>query len=821
MHSMTAALAAHTLTPADQPTPAETGWFATLWNWSVDHVPGGGITVLAALGVLGFIASNPKGRTALLEASKGLWSVLVTLSKAIWSVLRFYGGYETRGEARSDAGFLRAGTRLIHTGGPAPVALGSVAFAPPRVSLVKPRRRRPSARARRAADWLIGYQGRAAKALHVAVQVALAVQWVVARAFRIARAVGRAVRAVYGAVAPVVTAVALVLRMWHRWPYAVRGLARLALTAAAVGLFVPAWRTRTSVLLVVALVVVVAVAQRWKPKAPGDDVVYGPRIWTLLREDLGLPEDEIREHWLQLPAKLSEEGARIVLRLPWTFRGSQGEKDTVTALINSRIPGEWVGRYQFTGDHATALYTHKPPPKPPAPEPEPPAAVNIWDPKVQEILATLGPDEFYLGQDTFDRPIIQKMSDEQAHWALSVGSGGGKSAFLQWLAIQMLMKGGTIIGIDPKMVSLTPLIGITGIHLYGNPQAPQDMRATLEWVVQVVNARNYEKKHKTRTEFLPLYVFLEECNQLADILKEEYTSTKESGAPAGDPIWRDAVASTLRLGREVNVHIIAVFQDFKDTQFGGVSLVPLFPFKILGSYREQQWKRIMGASFPMPPIQKKAGRMVLVTDTGDVTRIQTPYAPWNPDLTKDENQKEAYRLLTAYYKQLRDEHGYSADGLYVAPPAASPEVAPALLRRLSRDTAPQGPNVGSEGGMSDETAGHAVTHQGGVTADVTGLRDRLRLIPGQAAGGAHEDALAAPVLLNIAEIAREMKARGYDIEAGLIRQHKRRKDSTGFPEGVETADGEKYTLGQLVAFYEKRGLAKREEEQEAMEGDVI
>ncbi|MFD3933516.1 hypothetical protein, partial [Streptomyces sp. NPDC058614] len=101
-------------------------------------------------------------------------------------------------------------------------------------------------------------------------------------------------------------------------------------------------------------------------------------------------------------------------------------------------------------------------------------------------------------------------------------------------------------------------------------------------------------------------VILEECNHLADILKEEYTATKASSDPAGDPIWRDGVATALRLGREVNVHIIAVFQDFKDTQFGGVSLVPLFPFKILGSYSERQWKRIMGNSFPMPPIQKKA-----------------------------------------------------------------------------------------------------------------------------------------------------------------------------------------------------------------------
>ncbi|MFE0633497.1 hypothetical protein ACFW3D_42040, partial [Streptomyces sp. NPDC058864] len=488
---------------------------------------------------------------------------------------------------------------------------------------------------------------------------------------------------------------------WHFWPYAARGLARLVLTAALVGLTLPAWRTLTLVVLAVLLVVAVALAHRFKPAPPGDDAVYGPRLWVILREDLALPEDEPSENWLRLPDKLGAEGARILIRLPWSFRGTQGEKDDVTSLLNSRLPGEWQGRYTFTGEHFSAVYTHKPPPKPPAPAPEPPGAVDIWDPKVQEILASLGPDEFYLGQDTFDRPVIQKMSDEQAHWALSVGSGGGKSAFLQWLAIQMLMKRGTVVIIDGKMVSMTPLIGIEGTHSYVNPQAPQDMRATLEWVAEVVNARNYEKKHRIRTDFPPLYVILEECNHLADILKEEYTATKASSDPGGDPIWRDGVATALRLGREVNVHIIAVFQDFKDTQFGGVSLVPLFPFKILGSYSERQWKRIMGNSFPMPPIQKKAGRMVLALDSGDVSRIQTPYVSWVPEYTKDENQQHAYRLLTAYYEELRQTHGYETTGLYAAPPAHSPEVAPALLRRVSRDTGLEGRTGGSVGGLSE------------------------------------------------------------------------------------------------------------------------
>ncbi|MFF2813872.1 hypothetical protein ACFVT2_43300, partial [Streptomyces sp. NPDC058000] len=573
------------------------------------------------------------------------WSLAKFLYRAARSTARFYGGRELRGPARSTATAWSAGTRVQREDQEDAAAMGSVAWAPPRISLVKQPRRQPSPWARKAAAWLRTYSGKGSHTLDRAVA---ALRWTFRaadRASALDRAVWRGLTAAYRTTAPI-------LGNWPCWPYAARGLVRVILTALLVFALVPAWDVWAVLVAVLATAALGALLPRMAPIRPGDDVVYGPRLWVVLREDLKLPDEEEAAGWLQLPARLDADDARIALRLPWTFRGSDMEKESITALMNSRLPGEWVGRYSFRGDHATAVYTHKPPPKPTPPAPEPPAAVNIWDPKVQEILAALGPDEFYLGQDTFDRPVIQKMADEQNSWALSIGSGGGKSAFLQWLAVQMLMKRGTIVVIDPKMVSLTPLIGIEGVHDYINPRAPLDMRASLEWVADVLDARNFEKKNGIRTAFPPLYVFLEESNHLADVLKEQHSADKKTGESAADPVWRD-VASILRLGREVNVHIIAVFQDLKDNQFGGVSLSPLFPLKFLGSYTENQWKRIMGSRTEMPAIQKKAGRMVFALDTGEITRIQTPYAQWNPELTKDQNQQEAYRLLTAYYKELR------------------------------------------------------------------------------------------------------------------------------------------------------------------------
>ncbi|WP_329307843.1 ATP-binding protein (plasmid) [Streptomyces sp. NBC_01260] len=835
MHSMTAALAAHTSSPPD-PATENGGWvadaFAAAWNWGAATLPGGNTTMFGILLVLGIAADQtskkkgggtvrPSGKGflhGLVSLFKGLWGGLVALFKAVWAIARFYGGRELRGEPRSNATFFRAGTRRTDPLDAPAVQLGSIAFAPPRVSLVKTPRRQPSPWARNAATWLRTYTGRGAAFLDWAVR---AVRWAVKMARKVHgwyQATAGVVRAVYGVVAPVVRTLAHALRAWHCWPYAARGLTRLGLTVALLGLTVPAWRTWTIVALVVAAAGLSVLAHRHQPKKPGDDAVYGPKVWTILRDDLGLPDDEPRESWLQLPEHLADPGARIVLRLPWTFRGSDIEKDTVSKLINSRLPGEWAGRFSFQGEHATAVYTHKPPPKPPAPKPTPPKAVDINEPRVQEALANLAPDEFLLGADENNELVVRKMAGEVSHWAFSVGSGGGKSTTLQWLAVQMVMKRGIILGIDPKLISLAPLVNVPGVYLYKDPENGLDMRRALTWGADVVMARFYEIEQGTATEFDPLYIFLEETNELAGILRNVWnkirTKTGEDKDPAADPIWEEAVARILRFGRAANVHLLAVFQDFKDNEFSGQSLRPLFQFKVLGSYDPHQWERITGLPKSiMPPSVKKAGRMVTVTD-GIPFSYQTPYL-FVPDENEESgkraaSEEEAKDLYNQYYLDLRERFGWSDRGLYSEPPANSPRGIPKLLRgrveATSRDGALNGPQGVLEGGLSDETAGRPSHDGADVTlseADVTPSRDRLRLVPAQGAHGAQEaaqpDPTAPPELLSLAEISRRLGPGQGVPKYDTLRANKTRRED--FPKPTIIKGKELFTESQILAYY--------------------
>ncbi|MFJ8677722.1 hypothetical protein [Streptomyces sp. NPDC093589] len=755
-----------------------------------------GLREIAILGAIGFVlwgATDPQPESGDKEfeviaksTARGAWLFVAF-------VVRFLSGKELHGESRSDARFLKAGTRTTTpTDQEQAVALGSIALAPPKVSLIKRPVPRPRKWAQRGAAWIQSYAGRGARALdqaaHLVVILVRATSWT-----------WKAVRTVYGVVAPIVAGIASVLGMWGRWPYAMRALARLALIATVVGLAVPAWRTWTIVALLVLVPVAIAAGIKWKPRTPGDDAVYGPRLWALLQTDLKIPDDAVREDWLLLPTTLANPDARIVMRLPWEFRGADHEKEQVTALLNSRLPGEWAGRFSFRGEHPTAVYTHKPPPKAAAPEPECPERVGFFDADIQAAIAGCKKGEVVIGKDAFGQIIIKEMGDsETPHWALSVGTGGGKSAFNQMVIAQLIRQGYHIIAVDVKRVSVENYKNVPGVYLYNDPKNPQDMRRAIEWFKDEIDARSAIKEEDRSAEFPGLLLIVEESNEFADISREWWDDNRKARADefgpaerASDPIW-GTVASAARLGRFVHGNILAVFQDLRDQALGGKGLRNLFRLKFMGNYSVNSWKNVIGTT-PVPDSVDMAGRMMIVEGNSQKW-VQVCFA--EPE------------ELTSWALEQRELTNFDpAAGLFGTPPQRSARRLPRLLEGLSRDDGRQGLIGASEGGSSEETAGQ-LSHEGAnVTlpeGNVTASRDRLRLIPGQGGRDAQEaaqaDPTAPPELLPLAEISRRLGPSQGVPKADTLRAHKARKED--FPKGTVINGKELFTESQILAYYQ-------------------
>ncbi|MCX4784085.1 hypothetical protein [Streptomyces sp. NBC_01264] len=481
----------------------------------------------------------------------------------------------------------------------------------------------------------------------------------------------------------------------------------------------------------------------------------------------------------------------VSIRLPDGWHDPSDFKEQMRKLIQERMgtPDKvWSGEWNLKNHPFNVTFT----PKKPKPKLEPPERVDFFSDVVQKAIAACKPGQLVLGIDERQRPIIKEMTGETAMWALSVGSGGGKSSFLQMVITQLVRQRATVIGIDVKMASINCFENVEGVHLFTDPGNIGDMRSAISWAAREVEARNYVKKTDPRKDFDRLTLILEEGNEFGDASKEWWNENKEKGDPASDPIWGD-IATIMRMGRHVNVTIIGVFQDLREAAVGSRGLRNMFRMILMGNFNANQWKMIVNTS-PVPESIDQAGRMLIVEGNRRVW-IQVPYA--DPD------------DFRAHALELRTKFAYSTRDLYGSPPARSPQRLPSLLQEsrplftgdamAKKEAIPAG-----QGSGDDATAVNMVKDEA------------LELEPGEGASEAEEQEPEVE-LLPLAEVSRRLAEEGIEVSAELMRQHKRRRSN--FPAGKVVDGKELFAVEDLADYY--RPAADAAQAQDVDEADEV
>lgn len=754
---------------------------------------------------------------------------------------RFLVGRELRGRRASNAGFWRIGSRPIGDSlrvRPLPLESGSVGIPEKDDSRLLPAiPDRPGAAVERWTDWTEEHPvpGIAGTSVRIAGAAAVWAGAAVVQALRGVGSIGR------------------VLRSWGTWPYAARAVVRLAVLAAVAGWWLDRSATELGVGTAVAGVLALAATGPaglglWRGPTRGDDRTYGPALWAAVRQVLKLVDEEYLEHWMLIPADVRAEGAQIRLRLPVTFAGTEIQCAEIDHLVNTRLPGEWVSRWHLMGGDHYAVWSHKPKPKP---KPEPPAWVDFFDPEIQDAIALCERGEVVIGRDERGRIVTEHLSGATPHWGVSVNTGGGKSAFNLMVIIQLIAQGYHIVIVDVKRVSLSILEGVPGVHIYNDPEAPQDLRKAILWVGDEMKSRSAVLEVAPDHYFPGLACFIEEATEAQRILRAEWDDIKDSKDPATDPIWQKGVMNGVNLGRQMWAHYVLITQDFRDDTFGGKGLRNGFSLKFMGSFTASQWKNIIGTS-PVPEAPAKAGRMLIVEGTTQKGWVQTCWS--EPDVPAEVTKR---RMREWALQKRRETEFDPRAGLFGAPPERSAKVLPKLLRTASRDVLPEGVWEALAGGPDGPTAGDAVTQgrrdairdgsrdgvlgggrdgawqgdDGSLAAAVLHLRGEAgrhqrqgsedaaaHTIPIQTGGessGARE-LLKAEALLSFAEISRRLEERGIDISAERMRSAKSRDKRSGknlFPAGTEMEGkhGRKFTLyteAEILAFFNNGGSAE-------------
>ena len=467
----------------------------------------------------------------------------------------------------------------------------------------------------------------------------------------------------------------------------------------------------------------------------------------------------------------------VSIRLPDGWHDNGGLKDRMRELVQDRMGGLWSGEWNLKDHPFNVTFT----PQKPKPKLEPPERVDFFSEEIQAAIAACKPGQIVMGVDERQQPVVKEMTGETAMWALSVGSGGGKSSFLQQVITQLVRQRATVIGIDVKMASINCFEGVEGIHLYTDPGNVGDMRSAIAWAASEVQARNYVKKNDPKKEFDRLTLILEEGNEFGDASKEWWNENKEKGDPASDPIWGD-IASIMRMGRHVNVTIIGVFQDLREAAVGSRGLRNMFRMILMGNFNANQWKMIVNTT-PVPESVDRAGRMMIIEGNRRVW-IQVPYA-----------DPEDFRT---HSMELREKFGYSTDDLYGSPPARSPQRLPSLLQEstplFTKDLAADGRSFAA--GVDERPA-------------VSMSKDEPAELEAALEPAAEKEPEDEVELLPLAEISRRLATEGIEVSADLMRQHKRRRKN--FPAGTQVNGRELFALEDLARYYRPEEPAAEDE----------
>ncbi|MFF3617561.1 hypothetical protein [Streptomyces sp. NPDC002580] len=453
---------------------------------------------------------------------------------------------------------------------------------------------------------------------------------------------------------------------------------------------------------------------------------------------------------LIVPTRTDRPEATVTVPVP---DGWHGDRKTVEAVVAARLGGSWDVDWRMRQAPFTALFTRTP---------EPPGMVKWAD--ILDHVAANKDGEVVVGLNNRGKPVRGDFVREEPMWGLSIGTGGGKSVFLMQTACQLVAQGAEIVGIDPKFISLDPLVGIPGITIMNDPRdvgsmwaAIADFRAEMEsrydaWVLD----RSLTFKRKV--------LIIEEGNMFSAISKEHWREVKKKGDPVSPPVWGD-IAAILRMGRQANMNVIAVFQRMDDAATGNQGLRDSFGFRVLGRYTWQAWRMLVGTN-PIPRSQKRRGRYIVV-DGGEHVWIQAPY------ISEEE--------VRAWCLEQRAAQGYAPPM-----PGYAPDV-PAVTSDVSRE--------GDSGSDLERVAVLDVTRDA--------VTPHLTLVKGEDQGPAAE--VPAP-RYSLAAAAREGIV---PLSADALRQAKRRP---GFP---DAGDDGMWTAKELQEWHANRPSAGRATEKEA------
>ncbi|MFF1401169.1 type IV secretory system conjugative DNA transfer family protein, partial [Streptomyces sp. NPDC058287] len=352
------------------------------------------------------------------------------------------------------------------------------------------------------------------------------------------------------------------LGAWHQLPGVARVGVRLGAVATGIGLWrAPMWALAT--IAIAAPLALLAVKTMGGQRAHRTDAqTYGPGLWAALIQVLRLSEDDQQRgdcYWMNLSDELDSDDARIVIRLPLRWLGTEKERAALALAVATRLPGAWDGAYFQRGRRHYAQFTPKP-----APKPRPQLAASVpWQ-------STGNPFKVFVGQAVEgDRVVDVVVSTESdtPHWGVAGDTGSGKSTVLYIPVVHGRLNGWVVDILDNKENSMIEAEGHSGVRVHKTTRAC--MGALAEFMTSMIaaeKANGLDGDPQLRQMLVPRLLVIDE---LPTLIRFAYTWWKFGIRQKGTPPFIDWFTIILMMGRSSGHRVVVGAQQFDNALFGG------------------------------------------------------------------------------------------------------------------------------------------------------------------------------------------------------------------------------------------------------------
>lgn len=444
----------------------------------------------------------------------------------------------------------------------------------------------------------------------------------------------------------------------------------------------------------------------------------------------------------------SSDKAQVVIPLPDDHRPQHITE--VGQLVHERLGGEWTGKRSPYAPY-TVTFMHKP---------APPKFVPFS--QVAALIAEQGSQsKILMGIGTNGNPVWLDFDGDIAHLAASVGTGGGKTSFIQFVLAQLAYHGVCDFQIiDVKMDGYEGEIdSLPGMRIY---QSLQEQWHALEMAYLEMENRYLQRKADKSTKFPRKIIVLEEQNVFSGRTNAAWKKIKTKDDPSQAPVW-EHVGELLFMARAVNINLIGLYQRMSAAASGGTEMRDQYGLKALSRFSHQAWDSLVGTR-PRGYSSPVKGRWITVM--GSLQRsVQVPYAE-APELMEWVRTRPASTVAIDISKDL--------------PPTGSPRGEVGSPVEFSRPLRESGEGEAPKGAPAALEA------------------PRERLTADEALGLAQEEAIPEPRYL-----LREAAEKGI-LPVPYERAKKHRKNDPNFPNGTKDGRSTKFTEAEIRKYYSQQ-----------------